>query len=116
MEEPLENFLELVNEISILLCAYTMNVFSNTAINSELSGILGWTFLVIAVINIAINVAALTVTQFIGFGRDIQTKRMEYRKNKVLKARMVNLRKIQELNPKSARYIQKEIDTQTSVL
>ena len=62
MEEPLENILELVNEISILLCAYAMNVFSNTAITAELSAYLGWTFLAIAVINIAINVGALTFT------------------------------------------------------
>ena len=62
MEEPLENFLELVNEISILLCAYTMNVLSNTAITAELSEYLGWTFLGIAVANITINVAALTIT------------------------------------------------------
>ena len=62
MEEPLENFLELVNEISILLCAYTMNVLSNTAINAELSAYLGWTFLGFAIANITINVAALTIT------------------------------------------------------
>ena len=62
MEEPLENILELVNEMSILLCAYTMNVLSNTAISAELSDYLGWTFLGIAVTNIAINVAALTFT------------------------------------------------------
>jgi hypothetical protein len=62
MEEPLENFLELVNEICILLCAYTMNVFSNPAITPKLAAFLGWVFLGIAITNIAINVIALCVT------------------------------------------------------
>jgi len=62
MEEPLENFLELINELSILLCAYCMNIFSNTAISPKLAVDLGWTFLAIAVCNIAINVIALCIT------------------------------------------------------
>jgi hypothetical protein len=62
MEESLENRLELVNEYSILLCAYTMNVFSNTAISPELARILGWAFIGIAVFNIAVNVIAMCFT------------------------------------------------------
>ena len=40
---------------------------------------------------------------------------MEKRKARVLKARLLNLKIIQELNPKSARYIQKEMNALSSV-
>jgi hypothetical protein len=62
MIKPLENILELVNEYCILLCAYVMSVFSNTAISPKLAAYMGWAFLVIAVGNISINVVALSAT------------------------------------------------------
>ena len=52
-----ENRIEIFNELCILLCAHTFNIFINNALPFEVRYSLGWVFVGFAVINITGNMA-----------------------------------------------------------
>ena len=72
MGNPKNNFLELFNELCILLCAQLMNVFLEGVAPAPFMSKIGWTFMGVSIFNILINVVGLIVNQIYENGRKVR--------------------------------------------
>jgi hypothetical protein len=72
MESSKNNFIELFNEFTILMCAYLMNVFCEGVAPASFMTTTGWVFMGFSMFNISGNVVCLIVEQLYENGTKVK--------------------------------------------
>jgi len=87
-------YIELLNEFSILLCSYIMNIFLQGTASDDFYFNVGWVFMGVAIANVLSNVVFLIVDQiFIGYWGVVKFQ-TEQEKIKIYNKRIENLKLI----------------------
>ena len=115
MKSSQDNFIEIFNELCILLCAHTFNIFINNAVPFDMRYKLGWVFIGIAVFNIAVNLAFTIKESIVDIFNGIKNKFRTYRAEKIVSNRMKNRRILIEKAPKIFPYFEYEVNLYDSI-
>lgn len=112
MESRKSNFIELLNEFCILLCAYVMNIFLQQAAPPWFMTIVGWVFMGVSVFNIICNVIVIVIDTIYQNGLALKNKKVQMDRLRIIRKRLENLQVINKYSFRALTYIQREIDTQ----
>ena len=66
LSDKTQNKIEILNEVTIMLCCHCLDCFLNTAIPLEARDLVGWALMAFASVNIAINIGIIISSTFIG--------------------------------------------------
>ena len=66
LSDKLQNRIEILNEVTILLCCYCLDMFLDIAIPLEGRDIIGWALMFFASLNIVINISIIVSSTFLG--------------------------------------------------
>lgn len=105
MEYRKDNYIELFNEFSILMCAYVMNVFCEGMAPAPFMNKIGWAFMSFSMSNILLNVVCLILGQIYSNGLEVKKAKARKDKMRVIELRLQNLKIINKYDLKNLSYI-----------
>ena len=83
LEEPILNYMEIYNELTILICSYLMLCFSELVENANQRIEIGWTYIMIVSLNILINWAVLIFKTLRQLWTIVKSKIDQYKKKQI---------------------------------
>lgn len=110
-----DNYMEIFNELCILVSAYMMCIFLSSQSPMEFLKDVGWTFMGVTCLNVGLNAVALLLFLIYEGYICVKRKREEQNVIDLCKIRLKNLQKIASIAPTNFKYVQREIETYENI-
>lgn len=111
-----DNYIEIFNELIILVCSYQMCIFLNAGVPQDFLRAVGWEFMFNVVINILVNAIMMFLSHLLEGYSAIKRKRYNDKIIELCYIRLENLRKISKMaRPNQFKFIQREIESYENI-